>query len=359
MTRQVKGSMTLADIGELALIDKIRLRFARKSRAVVKGIGDDAAVLRGAARPLLATADMMVEGVHFDLRFITPRQLGFKLVSANVSDIYAMGGVPQFALLSIAVPGKTSGAFMDDFFDGVDEALRAYRVALIGGDISSSAGPAALSATVLGQADRPVFRSGARPGDKIYVTGTLGDSACGLRILKALGRTVDFRRPLDFAGRGRNRRLTWAALEPLLRRHLLPEARKPLKGATAMIDVSDGLFIDLARLTDESGVGARVYLYRLPISDEMKRAAMFLGLDALELAVSGGEDYELLFTSRGRVPIYRSRNSLLRVTCIGEITKTGKVAVDEEGIERPFRPEGYRHFNLARRQNRWGGVKNR
>lgn len=325
--------MRLSRKGELALVEKIRRRFEPSGRSVLLGIGDDAAVLRPGRGRLLATTDMMLEGVHFDLRLATPYQLGFKLVSVNVSDIYAMGGAPSHALLGMAAPGSTGEDFIDPFLDGVAEAARLYGLSVVGGDVSSSPGGLALSATVLGSASRPVTRSGARPGDGIFVTGALGDSACGLALLRAVGKRVDFRRAI-------NRPLAWRVMEPLLRRHLMPEARRPsryLRAATSMIDISDGLALDLARLCLESGTGARVYKSEMPISAEAASAAERLGLDAFALATAGGEDYELLFTARAQRASGARR--------IGEITAgEGLVLVDEKGAEKPLRPEGYLHF---------------
>jgi thiamine-monophosphate kinase len=324
--------MRLSQAGELSLLEKIRDGFPDRARAVITGIGDDSAVLRSGPGKLLATSDMMVEGVHFDLGLITPRQLGFKLISANVSDIYAMGGRPRFALLDIAATGDTGTDFIDGLLSGVKEALGLYGVSLVGGDVSSSGAGMALSATLLGFADRPVRRSGARPGDMIYVTGSLGESACGLGLLRSIGRPVDLEK-------GRNKPLGWDVMRPLLKRHLMPEARRPgalSKHATSMIDLSDGLFLDLTRLCAESGVGARIYEDRIPVSEETRAAAESMGLEPMRLATAGGEDYELLFTA----PTGRK----LKAACIGEVTRGGLVFVDKRGVEAPLRPEGYRHF---------------
>jgi thiamine-monophosphate kinase len=324
--------MRLARVGELALLQRVRAAFHEKSRDVVAGIGDDAAVLRFTGKNLLATSDMMLEGVHFDLRLVTPFQLGFKVVSVNVSDIYAMGGKPSFALLDIAAPGDTDDSLLEGLFEGVRAGARSYGVFVVGGDISSSIKGLVLSASILGHAARPVLRSGARPGDKLYVTGSLGQSACGLELLRRIGRPVELGRPL-------NRPLKWAVMGPLLKKHLMPEAREPsgvLKAATSMIDLSDGLLMDLTRLCDESRVGARLYISRLPVSGETKAAAAFLGLDPYRLAVSGGEDYELLFTAPPR--------RMVKAHLIGEITASGRFVVDEHGAEGPMEPKGYEHF---------------
>ncbi len=326
--------MKLSRRGELYLLDKIRNRFGLRRGAVIKGIGDDAAVLRSRPGRLVLTTDMMLEGVHFDPGLITPLQLGFKLLSVNVSDIYAMAGRPAFALLGIAVPGDTDEKFIDRFLDGVEEACGTYGLSVIGGDVSS-AKKAAYSATVLGYVDRPVYRSGARAGHRIYVTGTLGDSACGLALLKRIKRPVELNRPSG-------RPFGWKLMEPVLRRHLMPEARRPgaiSRHASALIDLSDGLLIDLTRLCAESKVGARLYSDRIPLSEETRALCVQLGLDPLELALTGGEDYELLFTApKGR------RFGSLKATDIGEITASGTTILYKGIGEMPFGPEGYQHF---------------
>jgi thiamine-monophosphate kinase len=325
--------MKLSDAGELYLLDKIRERLGVRRKAVVTGIGDDAAVLAADDRKLLATTDMMLEGVHFDPGLVTPRQLGFKLIGVNVSDIYAMGGRPAFALLGIAAPGDTGEEFVEGLLDGVDEACKAFGVSVVGGDVSSSRKGMALSATLLGHAEKPLLRSGARPGDGIYVTGTLGDSSCGLEVLRSIAHPVDLGRPVHMA-------MEWNLIEPLLRRHLMPKPRRPggwAGEASALIDVSDGLLIDLTRLCSESAVGARIYAERVPLSRELIPVAMSLGRDPRGFALTGGEDYELLFTSR-------REGNIRGATRIGEVVGSGMTIVGSDGSEREFGPEGYQHF---------------
>jgi len=182
--------MKLSQIGELSLLEQIRRSFYKKSKNVVVGIGDDAAVVKPLGKNLLVTTDMMVEGVHFNLHFTTPYQLGFKLISVNVSDIYAMGGKPFYLLLNIAVNKNTNTKFINRFFDGVKDALTLYDTILIGGDLSATNIGISLSATLIGYVKKHIKRSGANIGDKIYVTGYLGDSACGLELLKKIKRHV-------------------------------------------------------------------------------------------------------------------------------------------------------------------------
>ncbi len=329
--------MRLSALGELTLVERIRGRFKdlRRGRLLL-GIGDDAAVIGLPQGKLLATTDLMAEGVHFDLKLITPYQLGFKLVSVNVSDIFAMGGKPLQVLLALALAPGTDTGFLDMFMDGVRDALDLYGASLAGGDLSGSTDAMTLTATVIGQAAKPVLRSGARAGDSLYVTGPLGDSACGLELLKKIGR------PVKLEAKNIRGPLPWKTMKPLIERHVQPEARRPgawLKAARAMTDISDGLALDLRRLCIESGVGALVDMESLPVSAAMRKAAPVLGLDPLELALSGGEDYELLFAGRGTV-----RGRVVR---IGEIVKGKAISIrSPDGKKKPLEPKGYKHFSI-------------
>jgi thiamine-monophosphate kinase len=324
--------MKLSQIGELSLLCRLRKRFHARTGGLILGIGDDAAVIKPGGN-MLVTSDMMVEGVHFDLSWTTPFQLGFKLVSVNISDIYAMGGIPRYILLNFAAGKDCTMQFFEDFFDGIEHALKTYAVSLVGGDISAS-DRIMLSVTAIGSAETVIRRQGAGIGDKVYVTGTLGDAACGLEILRKLKRTVD----LD---KGRRSALPIAreAAVPLMRRHLMPVARDPSKfrkKATAMIDVSDGLLMDLERLCRESGVGARIRVQDIPLSDELKDAASSLGLSPVTLAISGGEDYELLFTAPPKKKV--------DAACIGEIVRSGITVIDGQGKRMNISKRGYQHF---------------
>jgi thiamine-monophosphate kinase len=307
---------------------------------------------------------------------MTPYQLGFKLVSVNVSDIYAMGGKPKFILLNTAMNKTTDKTVFDSFLDGIHKAMNLYGLFLVGGDISASHEGISVSATVIGYAKKYVKRSGAKIGDRIYVTGTLGDSACGLELLKKIKKPIPientatppltpptrggecFKIPSPSRGEGKgggeslNFRfntlfsklgLFWNDIEPLLRRHLMPVARDPeqsVKGATSMIDISDGLLIDLSRLCDESKVGARIYTENIPLSSELKKVSSYLGISPIKLALSGGEDYELLIT----VPAGKK----IKATYIGDITESERVIVDSLKREKTFIAEGYQHFGIQR-----------
>jgi thiamine-monophosphate kinase len=354
-------TLKLSQIGELTLLEQIRKKFEKYPPDILVGIGDDAALIKHTNENLLVTTDMMVEGVHFNMDFMTPFQLGFKLVSVNVSDIYAMGGKPKFLLLNIAMRRNMDKKTIDSFFDGVQEAMKLYSLFLIGGDLSASHKDMILSATLIGYAKKYLRRSGAKVGDRIYVTGNLGDSACGLELLKKIKSPVlldrtkrrakskelraESKDTLLYALRSKlpAKGLKWNDIEPLLRRHIMPEARDPgrfISSATSMIDISDGLLIDLFRLCDESKVGARIYVENIPLSSQFKKVASGLGIFPVKLALSGGEDYEMLFTA----PSSKRLNAIY----IGDITESERVIVYPSGRKRAFSAEGYQHFSIHR-----------
>jgi len=336
--------MQLSDLGEFGLIKRIRKRSEVSSPDILKGIGDDAASVKITAKRILITSDMMLEGVHFDLSFMTFYQLGYKILAVNISDIFAMGGKPKYFLLSIGIPNIYNSKDIDELYSGVMKAAKRFGIAIIGGDTCSSLHGLVASGTLLGEADRAIYRSGANIGDGIFVTDTLGDSAMGLMILKKLGKKISLKMQ-DAKCKMQNAKFTVHAshftlhgLLPLLKRHLMPEP-KPLKntvGVTSMIDISDGLLIDLSHICDESNAGAIIYRDKIPISRELKNLSKALGNDPLEFALKGGEDYALLFTAPPSLKTDAVR--------IGEIIKKGRFIVDEKGRKIPFKAEGYEHF---------------
>jgi thiamine-monophosphate kinase len=323
--------LRLAELGEFGLIDRIAHGVA-PSPSVPLGIGDDAAALLPTPGYLtLITSDMLLEGVHFDRSFGAPRILGRKSLAVNLSDLAAMGAKPRHFLLGIALPADVPVDFMDGFTAGMLEMAARFGVTLVGGDTCSAKGEIAISITALGE-QRPELvlkRSGARAGDLIFVTGTVGDSAAGLLALKS-------------GVRGGY----------LVSRHLDPQPRVAAGVAlaeaglaTAMIDVSDGVLADLGHICELSGAGARLELGRLPLSDEYRAAC---GDDPYRLALSGGEDYELLFCApkgnEGAIEELFARHAL-KLSMIGEVTSGGGmelVAADGELYTAPAR--GFDHF---------------
>jgi thiamine-monophosphate kinase len=335
----------LSDIGEFGIIRRFRKRCSVQSPEILKGIGDDSAALRMKAGISLITSDMMLEGIHFDLSLTTFFQLGFKILAVSISDILAMGGTPQYFLMNLGIPGHYRVRDIDELYSGVTKIARKFRIALVGGDTCASRNGLILSGTLVGKAEKTIARSGASPGDGIYLNNTVGDSAMGLVLLKKL-RIGVLKKIQDVKHKMKNRNLkinnqilSSRDVFNLIKRHLMPEpvSLRKLSGITSMIDVSDGLLIDLSHICDESNVGAVLYEHRIPLSEELAHVSKKLDIDPLQFALRGGEDYTLLFTS----PSERKLDSAVK---IGEIIKKGRFIVDRKGKKRPFTAEGYEHF---------------
>ena len=324
--------MRIRHLGERRVISRIRRAFGGRRAGVRIGIGDDAALVRTPGS-LLLTTDVLVEDEDFRLDDHPPRLLGRKALNVNLSDIAAMGGRPSYALVGLAMPGGTDERWFRRFMAGFREAAREADVALVGGDLSGS-DKVMISVTVAGMAKNPVTRGGAKPGDAIYVSGTLGDAAGGLRLLEkgGIGGVVREVRPLVQAFLDPSPRLRLGAL--LARRKL----------ASAMIDLSDGLSVDLTHICRESRVGAEVEASRIPVSAALRRFAR----DPLALAVDGGEDFELLFTVRpANVAAVERLAVRYRLTRIGRVKpgRAVRMVVGPGRKARPLRPRGYEHFS--------------
>ena len=322
--------MRLKELGERRVISKIRRAFGEPRTDILIGIGDDAALVK-APRSLLLTTDILVEDEDFRRAVHPPRLLGRKALNVNLSDIAAMGGRPLHALVGMALPGDVEESWLRQFMAGFRSAAREARVAMVGGDLSRSE-KIMISVTVTGEAKSPVTRSGARAGDGIFVSGTLGDAARGFRLLEEGG--------LKGTSRGAGP-LVRAFLDPVPRLELgALLARRKL--ASAMIDISDGLSVDLAHLCEESRVGAEVDASRVPISAALRR----LSKDPLALALHGGEDFELLFAVRqAKIAAVEKLPSKFRLTRIGRVTAGNKMfLVGPDNKKEPLRAGGFEHF---------------
>lgn len=326
--------MKLKELGEFALIDRIR-NAASRGKGVYVGIGDDAAWVRS-KRDLLLTSDLLIEKVHFDLRWISFYELGYKTLAVNLSDIAAMGGTPDFLVLSLGLPVDFKVKDVEEFYRGIGKLATQSGVCLVGGDTSRSE-CLFISAFLVGHAIHgPVTRSGAKVGDELYVTGTLGDSSLGLDFLKRpKGKRV---------GKG---------ISYLTSRHLLPTARLKAGSilakerlAKAMIDISDGLLQDLGHLCRASGTGAVIWQEALPLSRPYERLA---GGNRGRYSLTGGEDYELLFSLRtgDRGRLEKVRKSLgVSVTRIGKCvpSRQGITVTNGKGKPLALSQMGYDHF---------------
>lgn len=300
-------------MSERQLIENIRSLFQNHCSDIVQGIGDDCAVFKQEKNSRwLVSTDMLVENVHFDLSFHPPEKLGRKVVAVNLSDIAAMGGVADFILISLSLPKGIKQDWIDSFISGIHQICSETGTKLIGGDTVRGK-VLTVSVTVIGSTGgiAPVYRSGAKVGDKIYVTGNLGHSAAGLRLLNG---SIKPSQEGNYQG--------------LLEAHLDPEpqlfigrALAERSIASAMIDVSDGISTDLAHICAESGVGALVFEQSLPCAEELQKLCTQADLSLPDLMLSGGEDYQLLFTS----PLDAIENDPELLKFGGQITRIGEI----------------------------------
>ena len=327
--------MKLSRLGEFGLIERIR-RTTATGRGVRIGIGDDCAWVKQAGGSALITTDLLIEHIHFDLKWTSLFDLGYKSLAVNLSDIAAMGGMADYAILSLGIPASFDSREIDEFYRGFNRLAHQHGVALVGGD-TNLADSLIISVCVIGHpAARPVRRSGARVGDDIYVTGTLGDSALGLALLRE-----------KLAGTKPH------VINRLLARHHRPMPQLSagvllarLRIASAMIDISDGLLQDLGHICQASRIGAVIWKETLPLSSAYRALVEKVGSG---YALSGGEDYELLFCAR---PRERQNIDKLRVPGRVKFTRIGRCVDADQGITvldgsgRPIKlkTRGHDHF---------------
>jgi thiamine-monophosphate kinase len=305
---------------------------------VVVGPGDDAAVVeheRGTLQVL--TTDAQVEGIHFDRSFVPPDAIGHRALAVNLSDLAAMGARPRLALLSLILPDSLEIAALDGIVDGLLAVAKTHRVALVGGNISRSSGPLVVDVTVSGgvKPRRVLTRSGARPGDEVYVTGTIGDGVVGLQSLRGAQRGQ---------GSAPHAESRYLRPEPRVRAGMLLAANR---AASTCMDLSDGLADGVRQIAAASHVGISLDGDAMPIRDDVRQWHEARGVDAVMASLAGGDDYELLFTvpraRRGRLRGARRGMGDLPVTRIGVVTKDPRMSIRMDGSERDI-PEGYHHF---------------
>jgi thiamine-monophosphate kinase len=354
------------EVGEFGLIDRIRARRTAHSDDVVLGIGDDCAVLRRGPLLEVLTTDCLVEGTHYEPGWMTMNDIGWKAMAVNVSDIAAMGGHPGHALVTLFLPDGFTTAQLDDLYQGMEECGEQMGVTVVGGDIVRIDGPFAVSITLSGicERDQLVLRSGARKGDIIAVTGALGEASVGLRMLKEGKEEIGMGREAASAGAADSGD---AAIQPHARA-CLDRFRRPvprLKASrtitrellpSSMIDISDGLLSDLWHVLEASNVGAVLDAGEIPVGQGVLD---YLGGDreaAVSQALSGGEDYELLFSIDSRheedLPEIASKLGT-DITPIGKITaKASGMKLSGSDGERELGRGGFDHFRPADRQGR-------
>ena len=288
---------SLADLGEFGLIDRLTEGFENHNPSTHKGVGDDAAAMDFKDKKTVVSTDLLIEGVHFDLSYVPLKHLGYKAVSVNVSDIYAMNATATQITVSIAVSNRFPLEALEELYAGIHLACDRYKVDLVGGDTTSSIRGLIISVTAIGEANEEdlVYRNGAQPNDLIVLTGDIGGAYMGLQILER-EKAVFQVNP--------NSQPDIEMYSYILERQLKPEARKDIPPLlkqlgvkpTAMMDVSDGLSSEILHICKQSGVGCRLYEEKIPLDPQVISTCEEFNLDSTTIALSGGEDYELLFT---------------------------------------------------------------
>ncbi len=329
---QRKKPTPLSEIGEFGLIDRLTSNFITRQPSTIKGVGDDAAVIDAGDECIVVTTDLLSEGIHFNLVYTPLKHLGYKAVTVNLSDVYAMNAIPKQITVSIALSGKFSVEAIEELYSGIYLACEKYNIDLVGGDTSSSMTGLTLSITALGTAKKEdiIYREGAQINDLICVSGDLGAAYLGLQLLereKVLFEKDHSITP-DFAGK-----------DYLLERQLKPEARADIIALlkengirpTSMIDISDGLSSEMLHICKNSEVGCRIYQNKIPIDPHTLMMASEFNMEPVICALHGGEDYELLFT----VPLadHKKVSSIKEIHIIGKITGKEEKAMmlTEEG----------------------------
>ena len=336
----------LDELGEFGLIDQLTQDFPLRNASSLKGVGDDAAVIDHEGYRTLVSVDLLVEGVHFDMTYTPLRHLGYKSAVVNFSDIYAMNGTPTQIVVGLAISNRYSVEALDELYAGIRLACDTYGVDMVGGDTTSSRSGLVISITVIGKAkaDEVVYRSGAKPNDLLCVSGDLGGAYMGLLILE--------REKAEFLANP-NMQPQLKGFDYVLERQLKPEARKDVIARlkeldikpTSMIDISDGLASEILHLCKESGVGCQLYEEKIPLDPSTDKIAKDFQIVPSVAALSGGEDYELLFTidQKDYEKIQKINDD---VTVIGYMTADKGIAelITPDRHVIPLKAQGWNHF---------------
>ncbi len=336
----------IESLGEFGLIDYLTKNIKISQKSTVKGVGDDAAVLDFKGKKVLVSTDMLLEGIHFDLAYTPLKHLGYKAIQVNLSDIYAMNGIASQVTVSIGISSKFPLEAVEELYEGIYLACEKYNIDLIGGDTSSSKQGLVISVTSLGYADENdiVYRNGAEEGDLICVSGDLGGAYTGLQLLER-EKLIYLENPNiqpDLEGK-----------DYIVERQLKPEARKDIiellkdieVKPTAMIDVSDGLASEILHICKQSNKGCNLYEDKIPLDPMTYETAREFNLDPTVCALSGGEDYELLFTVKQAD--YDKIKFKMDITIIGYITEpsSGCNLITKTGNSHPLKAQGWNAFS--------------
>lgn len=342
------------ELGEFGLIEHLTNTILLKNPSSVKGVGDDAAVIDNKNFMTVVTTDMLVEGIHFDLMYTPLKHLGYKAVVVNLSDVYAMNAIPKQITVSMALSNRFSVEAVEEIYKGIYKACEFYQVDLVGGDTTSSNKGLILSVTAIGQGEKDtlVYRTGAKEGDIICITGNVGAAYLGLQLLER-EKQVYLSSPGVQPNLEEQTYLLERQLKPEARRDMIEQFAKAKLVPTAMIDVSDGVASELFHICKQSGVGAYIEESGVPIHPDAQLMALNFGLDPITCALSGGEDYELLFTINPK--------DLDKVKYMADIYIMGEITAAKDGIKlhtkggkiHPITAQGWTHFktNTDNREN--------
>lgn len=336
----------IGELGEFGLIERLTKNFENVNASTIKSVGDDAAVIDNGGKKTVVSTDLLVEGIHFDLVYTPLKHLGYKSVVVNVSDIYAMNAQPKQITVSLAVSSKFSVEALEELYAGIRHACKNYKVDLVGGDTTSSLSGLVISVTAVGEANEEdiIYRSGAKVGDLVCVTGDLGGAFLGLQILER-EKSIFLEHP-DVQPEFDN-------ADALIARQLKPEARKDVVQyfkemnlkPTSMMDLSDGLSSDIFHICKQSGVGCELNEAAIPISEDAYNMALKFNFDPITCALNGGEDYELLFTIEPEDETKLSEDENFSI--VGQITEkeNGCVLITRSGNRHKLKAQGWKHFD--------------
>ncbi|NNC49918.1 MAG: thiamine-phosphate kinase [Flaviramulus sp.] len=335
----------LSDLGEFGLIDHLTKNFKIKQSSTIKGIGDDAAVLKFKNK-IVVTTDLLIEGVHFDLSYMPLKHLGYKAVVVNLSDVYAMNATATQITVSVAVSNRFPLEALEDLYAGIETAAKIYNIDVVGGDTTSSNTGLLISVTAIGEVsdDKEVYRNGAKPNDLLVVTGDLGAAYMGLQILER-EKEVYKVNPSNQPDLGH--------YSYIIERQLKPEARKDIVKLlndlevkpTSMIDISDGLSSEIIHLCKQSNVGCDLYEAKIPLDPQVISTCEEFNIDSTTVALNGGEDYELLFTiSQEDFPKVKANPNFSVIGFIKEKSE-GIHLVTRAETKIPIKAQGWKNFN--------------
>ena len=350
--------MEISQLGEFGLISHLTKDLKMKNDSTRKGVGDDCAVLHYPDKEVLVTTDMLMEGIHFDLTYIDIKHLGYKAAMVNISDIFAMNGIPRQMVVSIALSKRFQVEDLEDFYSGLRLACDKWGVDIVGGDTTSSMTGLAISITCIGEAAKEdiAYRSGAKDTDLICVSGDLGAAYLGLQLLER-EKSVYYQQVREAQQAGNKAALEqlahfqpdFAGKEYIIQRQIMPEARGDIVKAlremnirpTSMMDISDGLSSELLHICEQSGCGCRVFEKNIPVDDQAALMAEEFNMNVTTCALNGGEDYELLFTVN--IGDYDKVSQMEGVRLIGHITdkSLGAMLVTRDGTELELKAQGW------------------